>query len=166
MNQCEKPRDTRLLSQYDKHGAALIHYCAALNLHELVSCFAQKGIQLDQKLKDRNQTPILIASVCNHEPIVKAIMREEDRVSNISSCLEDDRYDSHDMFMQMLNREFPRGVQVESSRLQVPAGAAGGNRVRNVSPSNFLPRQCGISEQESKFFSINYLTSPTEVKKV
>ena len=64
----------------------------------------------------------------------------------------EERYESHDKFLEMLNREFPRGVQVESSRLQVPAGAAGSGRVRNVSPSNNLPRQCGISESESKSF--------------
>jgi hypothetical protein len=61
----------------------------------------------------------------------------------------DDLRSEHDLFVEMLNREFPSGVRIENSSLSVPQSAS--TRPRADSPyGKNLPRKCGISESESK----------------
>jgi hypothetical protein len=41
-----------------------------LNLHEILGVFAQKGISLNEKVKNTNETPLIIASLCGNEETV------------------------------------------------------------------------------------------------
>ena len=63
-------RNYYLLSSVDKFGASLFHYACALNLHEILGVFALKGISLNEKVKNTNETPLIIASLCGNEETV------------------------------------------------------------------------------------------------
>ena len=41
-----------LLSEYDRNGANIVHYCAALNLHEVFSEFVARGVPITTKLNN------------------------------------------------------------------------------------------------------------------
>jgi hypothetical protein len=114
-----------LLRQADSHGVELIYYVCALNLFEVIPLMAKAGVDLQSKVAGRCWTPILIAALFDSKEVIKAL-------SNQGASHPPSQFDSHEEFTEMLNREFPEGLIIEQSSI--------GN----------LPRQCGISEGESK----------------
>jgi ankyrin repeat protein len=62
-----------LLEEFDEFGAKLIHYACALNLHEMICVLHEFGCNLDAKVLGKNLTPILIATICNHQETIKVL---------------------------------------------------------------------------------------------
>lgn len=141
------------MNNYDNFGANLVHYVAACDLHEIVPKLKAKSVTVKERVKDGNLTPLLIASVCGKDKTVKELLKAG------ASLVEEETGGSamseHDLFVEMLNREFPSSsVHVEQSSLQPPS-SLNATKKRGNSPSNYaLPRKCGISEQESKFLNL------------
>lgn len=97
-------------------------------------------VSLIDKVRETGQTPLLIAGLCGSKETVRALQRVG------IDLIQDDAYEmsSHDLFVEMLNREFPSGLRIEESSLKNPL--APGSRQRRISPGSTLPRRCGISE--------------------
>jgi hypothetical protein len=73
----EKDEVIKLLNATDSEGAALVHYVAALNYHEVIPIIHSFGGNLSVKTSCglRELTPLMIAAAQGNEKTVKKLMR-------------------------------------------------------------------------------------------
>ena len=66
-----------MINGKDKHGAALIHYVAALNLYEIIDCLVLRTkVDLRQTVGSSTRlTPIAIAGVLGNQDTYKAFKK-------------------------------------------------------------------------------------------
>jgi hypothetical protein len=97
----------------------------ACNLYEIVPKFAKLGISMTEPVSSTNQTPLLIASLCGAQRTVRELQRAGVKLLPES---QDIGFSQHDLFVEMLNREFPHqmtdapcgSVRIEESSLLQP----------------------------------------------